>query len=97
MFSKPTYKDHIIFNKDLIAVVNNVSSVKFDKPIYLGMCVSSIYTNQNPARKIAFFFFLFFSFFSFKNSKKEKKRKKKNAIFLAGFWLVFFNFNSPKI
>ena len=39
MFSKPTYKDHIIFNEDLIAVLNNVSSVKFDKPIYLGMCV----------------------------------------------------------
>ena len=39
MFSKPTYKDHIIFNEDLTAVLNNVSSVKFDKPIYLGMCV----------------------------------------------------------
>ena len=28
-----------LFNEDLIAVLNNVSSVKFDKPIYLGMCV----------------------------------------------------------
>ena len=38
MFSKPTYKDHC-FNNDLKAVLNNVSSVKFDKPIYLGMCI----------------------------------------------------------
>ena len=39
MFSKPTYKDHVVFNNDLIAVLNNVSSVKFDKPIYLGTCI----------------------------------------------------------
>ena len=39
MFSKPLYKDHIIFNDNLIAVLNNIPSVKFDKPIYLGMCV----------------------------------------------------------
>ena len=39
MFSKPTYKDHVVFNNDLIAVLNNVPSVKFDKPIYLGMCI----------------------------------------------------------
>ena len=39
MFSKPLYKDHIIFNDNLIGVLNNISSVKFDKPIYLGMCV----------------------------------------------------------
>ena len=39
MISKPIYKDHVVFNNDLIAVLNNVSSVKFDKPIYLGMCI----------------------------------------------------------
>ena len=39
MFSKPTYKDHIIFTDDLIAILNNNPSVKFNKPIYLGMCI----------------------------------------------------------
>ena len=39
MFSKPLYKDHIIFNNNLVGVLNNISSVKFDKRIYLGMCV----------------------------------------------------------
>ena len=39
MFSKPNYKDHVVFNNDLIAVLNNITSVKFDKPIYLGMCI----------------------------------------------------------
>ena len=39
MFSKPTYKDHVVFNDNLIAVLNNIPSVKFDKPIYLGMCI----------------------------------------------------------
>ena len=39
MFSKPTYKDHVVFNDNLIAVLNNVPSVKFNKPIYLGMCI----------------------------------------------------------
>ena len=39
MFSKPLYKDHVIFNENLIGVINNIPSVKFDKPIYLGMCI----------------------------------------------------------
>ena len=39
MFSKPTYKDHVVFNDNLIAVLNNIPSVKFDKLIYLGMCI----------------------------------------------------------
>ena len=39
MFSKPAYKDHVVFNDNFIAVLNNVPSVKFDKPIYLGMCI----------------------------------------------------------
>ena len=39
MFSKPLYKDHIIFNDNLIGVLNNIPFVKFDKPIYLGMCI----------------------------------------------------------
>ena len=33
MFNKPLYKDHVVFNDNLIAVLNNVPSVKFDKPI----------------------------------------------------------------
>ena len=39
MSSKPTYKDHIIFNDSLIAVLNKITSVKFNKPINLGMCI----------------------------------------------------------
>ena len=31
MFSKPLYKDHVVFNDNLIAVLNNVPSIKFDK------------------------------------------------------------------
>ena len=37
--SKPKFKDSIIFNENFIAIVNNVTSVKFDKPIYLGMAI----------------------------------------------------------
>lgn len=37
--SKPNFKDSIIFNENLVAIVNNVTSVKFNKPIYLGMCI----------------------------------------------------------
>ena len=39
MFSKPTYKDHVVFNDNSIAVLNIIPSAKFDKPIYLGMCI----------------------------------------------------------
>ena len=39
IFSKPLYKDHVVFNDNFIAVLNNVPSVKLDKPIYLGMCI----------------------------------------------------------
>jgi hypothetical protein len=38
-YSKPEFKDQVIFNEDLIAILNNVPSVKFNKPIYTGMCV----------------------------------------------------------
>ena len=34
MFSKPLY-NHIILSDNLIGVLNNISSVKFDKPIYI--------------------------------------------------------------
>ena len=37
--SKPKFKDSIIFNENFIAIVNNVTSIKFDKPIYLGMAI----------------------------------------------------------
>lgn len=39
MFSKPNYKDHVIFSPDLLAILTNVTSIKFNKPIYLGMCI----------------------------------------------------------
>ena len=42
MFSKPLYKGHIRFSDNLIGVLNNISSVKFDKSIYLGMCTICI-------------------------------------------------------
>ena len=38
-FSKPTYDSHVIFNPDLLAIVHNVTNVKFDKPVYLGMVI----------------------------------------------------------
>ena len=38
-FSKPTYDDHVIFNNNLLAIVHNVTSVKFNKPIYLGQAI----------------------------------------------------------
>ena len=37
--SKPNFKDSIIFNENFVAIVNNVTSVKFDKPIYLGQAI----------------------------------------------------------
>ena len=37
--SKPNFKDSIIFNENLVAVVNNVTSIKFNKPIYLGQAI----------------------------------------------------------
>ncbi|MCG7891854.1 MAG: hypothetical protein N0C80_16560 [Candidatus Thiodiazotropha endolucinida] len=37
--NKPNFKDSIIFNENFVAIVNNVTSVKFDKPIYLGQVV----------------------------------------------------------
>ena len=37
--SKPNFKDSIIFNENLVAIVNNVTSIKFNKPIYLGQAI----------------------------------------------------------
>ncbi len=37
--SKPNFKDSIIFNENLVAVVNNVTSINFNKPIYLGQVI----------------------------------------------------------
>ena len=39
LFSKPNFKSVIPFKDNLIAVLNNIPSIKFDKPIYLGMCI----------------------------------------------------------
>ena len=36
---KPNFKDSIIFNNNFVAIVNNVTSVKFNKPIYLGQAI----------------------------------------------------------
>ena len=33
---KPNFKDSIIFDNNFVAIVNNVTSVRFNKPIYLG-------------------------------------------------------------
>jgi hypothetical protein len=37
--NKPNFKDSIIFNDNFVAIVNNVTSVKFNKPIYLGQAI----------------------------------------------------------
>ena len=37
--NKPNFKDSIIFNENLVAIVNNITSIKFDKPIYLGQAI----------------------------------------------------------
>ncbi|CAC5383512.1 unnamed protein product [Mytilus coruscus] len=36
---KPNFKDSTIFNDNLVAIENNVTSVKFNKPIYLGQAI----------------------------------------------------------
>ena len=36
---KPNFKDSIIFDNNFVAIVNNVTSVRFNKPIYLGQAV----------------------------------------------------------
>jgi len=37
--SKPNFKDSNIFNDNLVAIINNITSIKFDKPIYLGQVI----------------------------------------------------------
>ena len=37
--NKPNFKDSIIFNDSFVAIENNVTSVKFNKPIYLGQSI----------------------------------------------------------
>ena len=37
--NKPNFKDSVIFNDNLVAVVNNITSIKFNKPIYLGQAI----------------------------------------------------------
>ena len=37
--NKPNFKDSIIFNDNLVAIVNNITSIKFNKPIYLGQAI----------------------------------------------------------
>ncbi|CAC5411840.1 unnamed protein product [Mytilus coruscus] len=36
---KPNFKDSTIFNDNFVAIENNVTSVKFNKPIYLGQAI----------------------------------------------------------
>ena len=36
---KQNFKDSIIFNDNFVAIENNVTSVKFNKPIYLGQAI----------------------------------------------------------
>ena len=37
--NKPNLKNSIIFNENFVGIINNITSLKFDKPIYLGMCI----------------------------------------------------------
>ena len=37
--SKPNFKDSVIFNENFVAIINNVTSIKFNKPIYLGQAI----------------------------------------------------------
>ena len=37
--NKPNFKNSIIFNENFVGIINNVTYLKFDKPIYLGMCI----------------------------------------------------------
>ena len=37
--NKPNFKDSVIFNDNLVAIVNNITSIKFNKPIYLGQAI----------------------------------------------------------
>ena len=37
--NKPNFKDTILFNDNFVAIENNVTSVKFNKPIYLGQAI----------------------------------------------------------
>ena len=39
LFSKSTFKDRIIFNENFIAITKTIPTIKFDKPIYTGMCI----------------------------------------------------------
>ena len=36
---KPNFKDSVIFNENFVAITNNVTSIKFNKPIYLGQAI----------------------------------------------------------
>ena len=39
LINKPNFKDSTIFNDNFVAIVYNVTSIKFDKPIYLGQAI----------------------------------------------------------
>jgi hypothetical protein len=39
LYSKPSFKDLIFFNEKFIGIQNIKPSIKFNKPIYLGMCI----------------------------------------------------------
>ena len=38
-FSKPTFKDRIIFNENLVGILKRIPSIRFNKPIYLGLAI----------------------------------------------------------
>ena len=39
IINKPNFKDSIIFNENLVGIINNITSIKFNKPIYLGQVI----------------------------------------------------------
>ena len=39
LINKPNFKDSTIFNDNFVGITNNITSIKFNKPIYLGMVI----------------------------------------------------------
>ena len=42
MIAKPNFHNHNVFSENLVAIELRKLEVKFDKPIYVGMCILDI-------------------------------------------------------
>ena len=40
--SKPSYMSHKIFNNNIVAICKNELTLKFNKPAYIGVCISDL-------------------------------------------------------